>query len=156
MAGLTLRCFSVTVVIVNLDDHEPRVLLLRRQDTLKGAWCPVSGSIEAGELAWKAGLREMYEETGLVPDTFYAADLSEVFYDIKREQISMEPVFVAFVTETDVVLNLEHSDHQWVSFQKAADLVPFPKHRRILLHVENEFLTRQPPEVLKLPTQIEI
>jgi dATP pyrophosphohydrolase len=31
----------------------------------------VSGAVEAGETGWAAALREIEEETGLVPERFY-------------------------------------------------------------------------------------
>ena len=40
----------------------------------------VSGGIEQGETATAAALREIREETGLSPSTFYLADAVETFY----------------------------------------------------------------------------
>src|SRR6185295_18161373 len=42
-----------------------RILLLKRRNPPVGAWCPVSGRIEQGEVAWQTALREIEEETGL-------------------------------------------------------------------------------------------
>ena len=38
----------------------------------------------------------MQEETGLLPYEFYSADISEQFYDHRRDILTFGPVFVAF------------------------------------------------------------
>jgi dATP pyrophosphohydrolase len=49
-----------------------RYLVIRRRTPyLKGTWQMVSGAVEAGETGWAAALREIEEETGLVPERFY-------------------------------------------------------------------------------------
>ena len=58
------------------------VLQLRRApgEFLEGAWSTVRGRAEVGETAWRAGLRELREETGLAPSEYYQLDTVDVFY----------------------------------------------------------------------------
>lgn len=127
-----------------------RVLLLARTDAkLRGAWCNVAGGIEPGETAWQAALRELREETGLEPERLYSADTCEQYYDARRECIVITPVFVAFIgPDARVVLDHEHSDHRWASFEQARELVRFSGQRSMLRHVREEFTEREPNDFL--------
>ncbi|MFW6108123.1 MAG: NUDIX hydrolase, partial [bacterium] len=131
------------------------VLLMRRTGRRLGPiWCQVAGGIEEGEAAWEAALREVREETGLVPDEFYSADICEQFYEPHRECVAIIPVFVAFVPEdATVTLNPEHSEYRWTGFDGAERLLPFSSQRRVLRHIEREFFLRRPNDLLRLPTQ---
>lgn len=145
MAEIPIRCFAVSVVLLRAANPETEVLLLRRNHTLIGEWCQIAGGIEDGEKAWKAALREVREETGLTCDRLYSADICEQFYEPDRDAISMLPVFVGFVdAEAAVIINDEHSEFRWVSFETALSKVPFAGQRHVLKHIEAEFVKRRP------------
>jgi dATP pyrophosphohydrolase len=147
-----IRCFAVSVIALRRNDEATRVLLLRRTGgPIEGEWCQVAGGIEPGEVAWRAALRELKEETGLVPERFYSADICEQFYEPDKECISLLPVFVAYIgTEAMVTLNHEHSDFRWMSFDEARAAVPFSGQRAVLDHVEREFVQARPTEWLRI------
>lgn len=145
MAEIPIRCFAVSVVLLRRVAAGYEVLLLRRNHTLVGEWCQIAGAIEVGEKAWEAALREVREETGLTCGHLYSADICEQFYEADRDAISMSPVFVGFVdADANVVLNHEHNEFQWVSFEAALGMVPFAGQRHVLRHVEAEFVLREP------------
>ncbi|PST27126.1 NUDIX domain-containing protein [Mesorhizobium plurifarium] len=145
MADIPVRCSAVSVVLLRLVEGQPEVLLLRRNHTLVGEWCQVAGAIEDGEKAWEAALREVKEETGLACDRFYSADICEQFCEADRDAISLLPVFVGFVKpQAAVVINHEHSEFRWVSFEEALIMVPFAGQRHVLRHVKAEFVDREP------------
>nr|QCL09481.1 putative tiorf74 protein [Rhizobium rhizogenes] len=48
----------------------------------------------------------------------------------------------------DVVINDEHSEFQWVSFEAALGMVPFAGQRHVLKHIEAEFVKREPVQHL--------
>jgi len=128
-----------------------QVLLMKRTESLAGAWCQIAGKLEEGETAWAAALRELKEETGLTPQTFYSADICEQFYEPNRNAITLAPVFLAIIDAADqVVLNEEHSDHCWVSFDHACELVEFGGQRRYLRWIEDEFTHRAPSRHLMI------
>jgi len=155
MADIPIRCFAVSVVAVRTVECENQVLLLRRNHTLVGEWCQVAGGIEDGETAWEAALRELAEETGLTCDRLYSADICEQFYEPDRDCISILPVFVAFVSASaKVVINDEHSEFLWASFDAACGMVPFAGQRKVLRHVEEEFVVRAPIPHLLIDTQV--
>ncbi len=149
MPEIPIRAFIISLVAMRQVAGRPEVLLLKRTDTLVGEWCQVAGKIEEGETAWQAALRELHEETGLTPTTFYSADICEQFYEPDRDAITMAPVFLAYVDpQATVTLNAEHSDHRWVSIAEAIDMVPFGGQRRVLRWIEDEFINRSPSKHL--------
>ena len=132
-------------------EHE--VLLLKRNGgSLNGHWHPVTGGIEAGETAWQAALREVEEETGLVSDRFYSANLVESYYDPVVDAIELLPVFVGFLdAPQEVRLDEEHSDHRWVALPEALEAIRLPSLRGTLSQVVENFVDRPPLERLRIP-----
>ncbi len=100
MAEIPIRSFIASLVAIRQTHGRHEVLLLKWTQTLIGEWCQVAGSIEDGETAWQAAIRELAEETGLRPRTLYSADICEQFYEADRDAITMAPVFIAFVDAT--------------------------------------------------------
>lgn len=149
MAEIPIRSAHVAVVLLRRAGIETEVLMLRRNHTLVGEWCQIAGGIEAGEKAWETALREVKEETGLSCTRLYSADICEQFYEADRNAIAIGPVFVGLVDEdAAVVLNEEHSEFRWTSIADAIDMVPFSGQRRVLRHVEAEFVERKPARYL--------
>nr|WP_174839953.1 MULTISPECIES: NUDIX domain-containing protein [unclassified Ruegeria] len=149
VAEIPIRSFLVSLVAVREIDTRYEVLLLKRTQSLIGEWCQVAGGIEDGESAWQTAVRELFEETGLKPNALYSADICEQFYEPDRDAITVAPVFVAFVAASaTVVLNHEHSDYRWVSFQEAIEMVAFGGQRRVLRWIENEFVKQTPSKHL--------
>ncbi|OWJ57833.1 NUDIX hydrolase [Inquilinus limosus] len=145
MQEIPIRSVAVAVVVIRHAAAGPQVLLLRRTRSLAGEWCQVTGAVEPGETGWQAALRETREETGLVPERLYSADICEQFYEAERNVISLLPVFVAVAApDAEVRLNAEHSEFRWAGFGEAAGMVPFAGQRHILRHVEREFVQREP------------
>lgn len=153
-AEIPVRSFAISLVVLKASASGCEVLLLRRTGTLKGEWCQVAGGLEHNETAWQAAMRELSEETGLVPERLFSADVCEQFYEPDRDAITLTPVFVAFVSdEQEVILNDEHDAFRWVSFQIAKTMVPFPGQRQILDHIEREFVAREPSSLLLIETR---
>ncbi|OOG67009.1 NUDIX hydrolase [Sinorhizobium sp. A49] len=145
MHEIPIRSFAVSVVILRETGGTHEVLLLRRNGSLAGEWCQIAGAIEAGETAWQAALREVEEETGLRPSRFYSADICEQFYEADRDAISLLPVFVGNVpSAATVTLNAEHSEFKWLSFDEAVRMVPFAGQRKVLRHIQQEFVDSEP------------
>jgi len=150
---IPIRCCVASSFLLKKENGDYRVLLLKRKQTIQGAWAGVGGSIEEGETAWQAILREIKEETGLTPETLYSADTCEQFYEIDKDSILIAPVFVAYVSDNAAVtINEEHSEFGWFTFEEAILKVSFPEQRRILRHIQQEFVQRQPVEWLLIDT----
>ncbi|WP_299915573.1 NUDIX domain-containing protein [uncultured Roseobacter sp.] len=148
MAEIPIRSFIASLFAIRRTQARHEVLLLKRTQTLIGAWCQVAGSIEEGETAWQTALRELDEETGLQPETLCSADTCEQFYEADRDAITIAPVFVAFINSAATVsLNHEHSEYRWVSFEEAREMVAFGGQRRVLSWIEDEFIKRPPASI---------
>ena len=112
------------------------LLLLHRVEDVDGGgargvfWQGVSGGIEPGEGAAAAALRELREETGLEPMRFYTLDAIFQLYNVARDRIETVVVFAAEVAaSTDPSLSDEHDEWQWVSVERAVEVLPFAPQR---------------------------
>jgi len=111
------------------------VLVLRRGSNGRcpGSWETVHGTIESGETPVQASLRELHEETGLVPQKFYNLSRTEAFYQHRSDELALIPVFVAFVgSDATVRLSDEHDRSEWLRVPDAARRFAWPRERRAL------------------------
>ena len=98
---IPVKSFSIAAYVCRVVSGRGRYLVVRRSTPyLKGSWQMVSGRVEPGETGWEATLREIEEETGLVPDRLYPAELIEQFYEPAQNCVNLVPVFVGFVAPT--------------------------------------------------------
>ena len=116
-----------------------QVLVLRRGTGTRctGAWEAVHGHIEGTESPMEAARRELLEETGLTPVRLYNLSRVESFYQHRTDEVSLIPVFVAFVDPVSpVVLSAEHDASDWLSFPDAASRFAWPRERRALADIQ--------------------
>jgi dATP pyrophosphohydrolase len=112
-----------------------QVLALRRGSHGRnvGSWETVHGTIEPGETPVQASLRELREETGLVPDKFYNLSRTEAFYQHTSDELALIPVFAAFVAPGACVkLSAEHDRAEWLKARDAAARFAWPRERRAM------------------------
>jgi dATP pyrophosphohydrolase len=120
-------------------------LLLKRSEEqiYPGLWQMVSGKIDENEPAFKTALREIKEETGLIPEKFWVAPNVNSFYSPERDYISILPVFAAKVPEnTTVSISREHSDYRWAKPEEAKKLLAWPGQRKSV-DVITEYVTKE-------------
>jgi dATP pyrophosphohydrolase len=95
--------------------HKLLQLRRARDDFMGGAWSTVRGTVEAGEKAWAAALRELQEEAGITPAEFYQVDTVDIFYLHGDDTLWHCPGFCALVgRDVKVTLNPEHDAFRWV------------------------------------------
>lgn len=154
-AHLPVRCTMVSVVVLRGHPGTTEMLVVQRAGAyLHGAWSYIAGHIEPGETGWQAALRELREETALVPETFHATSFCETFYAASSDSIELVPAFVAHVPATAPVrLNGEHSAHRWVALDEAAALLPFGGQRDLIAYVQREFVAREASPFLRIPVR---
>lgn len=152
--ALPIRCTMVSVLALKGNAARTRILLVRRAGSyLRGVWSYVAGHVEHGETGWQAALRELREETGLVPEALYATSFCERFYFAPANCIEVVPAFVARIADDACVrLNAEHSAFRWVTPATAARRFPFGSQRDLLAHVQREFIRRAPSPFLRIDT----
>lgn len=150
--GLSLRCRMVSVVVLRGTGDGTRMLVARRAGAyLHAAWSYIAGHVAEGESGWQAALRELREETGLIPEEFYATSFCEQFYSAQADCVEIVPAFVAPVaSDATVHLNKEHSAFRWVTLEEAAGLLPFGSQRELLRYVQHEFIECAPSQYLRI------
>lgn len=113
----------------------PEVLVLRRAPGLRspGTWESVHGHVTEGETPVAAALRELKEETGLVPERLYNLSRVETFYLHRRDLVALIPAFCAMVPAgATVTLSEEHDGSEWLRPDEAARRFCWPRERRAL------------------------
>lgn len=131
----SVRVSLVDVYVLRRAAGELRCLVLRRASggRCPGSWETVHGHIEEGERPSEAATRELEEETGLAPQRLYNLSRVEAFYQHRKDEVALVPVFVAFVEEAaSVRLGPEHDDHAWLSLADAGARFAWPRERRAL------------------------
>jgi dATP pyrophosphohydrolase len=107
-------------------------LLLKRAENeiYPNIWQMVTGSNENGEKAFETALREIKEETSLIPKHFWVVPNVNSFYLANDDSINMVPVFVAEVeNDVNVILSKEHSEYLWCNRIKAKELLAWAGQR---------------------------
>lgn len=134
----TFRVAFVDVYVMRQAVTGLEVLVLRRAPggRCPGSWEVVHGSIEAGETPVDAALRELGEETGLVPIRLYNLSRVESFYRHRTDEIGFIPVFAALAPEGPVRLSHEHDQSEWLTLSAAASRLAWPRERRGLEDIQ--------------------
>lgn len=147
---ITPECISCFIVYQN--NSNPEYLLIRRcSSELPGTWQMVSGGVLEGEIASAAVLREIQEETGLIPEELYSADIVETFYMIGPNKITFVPVFAAFVETKEVTLSpTEHDAYEWLTYEEAKERLVWSEQKRAIAHVHENLVLKKPHDLLKI------
>ena len=150
--GIPIIAPFISVYLISYVEEEARFLIIKRdREPYKNIWQPITGKIREGEKACQAALREAKEETGLTPDRFYSAEFIEKFYELNSEIIALSPAFVGFVDgDPDIKLSHEHREFLWVAIDEAIEKVVFYEQKAALRHIQQYFIDKKPPEILRV------
>lgn len=120
------------------------LLLKRSEDEIYPLlWQMVSGSIHKGETAVQTALREIKEETDLVPQKFWVVPNINSFYSLEKNHISVLPVFAGKISSSSrVKLSNEHTEYIWTTKEKAKKLLAWAGQRRSV-DIISEYFTKQ-------------
>jgi 8-oxo-dGTP pyrophosphatase MutT (NUDIX family) len=81
-------------------------------------------------------MRELEEETGLIPLRLYNLSRVELFYQHRTDEVALVPVFAAFVASgAPVQLGPEHDEFEWLSPDAARVRFAWPRERRALADI---------------------
>ena len=123
MAEILVRV--IDAYIYHYKEDKLKFLILKRSEAkiYEHLWQGVAGKIEKKETAWQAAIRELKEETGLVPYKMFVADHVSSFYESHSNMMNLVPVFGIEVKNPNVILSDEHCEFKWVEFQKAYQML---------------------------------
>lgn len=128
--------------IIREYDGKIEFLLLKRAayQWFPNLWQMVSGKIKEGEKAYESALREIKEETGLIPEKFWVVPNISSFYLAEEDSINLVPVFIGKVDfYSNVKISSEHSEFKWVSGKEAKEVLAWPGQRRSVDIIEECF-----------------
>ncbi len=127
-------------------NDEIEFLLLKRASYqyYPNLWQMVSGKIKEEEKAFETALREIREETGLIPEKIWIAPNINSFYSPDEEYISLIPVFAAKVNYNCIVkISSEHSEFKWLKPDEARSLLAWEGQRKSVDLITEYFLNRK-------------
>lgn len=130
---------TVSVYPFRLTSQGPEYLALHRpvgDPDYGGIWMAVHGKIEAGETAAQAAMREVKEEAGLIPISFWSLDFIEHFYVEREDAVELVPCFAAQL-EGEVMLNSEHDEYRWQKYDEILQLLIW-RSQREAIHILHE------------------
>ncbi|MDP9173864.1 MAG: NUDIX domain-containing protein [Planctomycetota bacterium] len=134
-------CCFVVRPAANGTGVEHLQLLRTKDDFMGGTWQPISGQIEEGETASAAAMRELREETGLVPAEFYKLNRVDIFLVAQTDTLWHRVLFCAIVNrDAQITLNDEHENFRWVADAEAEKLFMWPGDRESIREIRGEIL----------------
>lgn len=139
-------------MVLRGEGAEPEVLMVRRAGgAFAGSWYLVTGRTESSEAAWQTAVRELAEETGLVPDALYTAGVTDQFYNPVDDAIDVVALFVATVAAgAEITLNHENAEFRWTSLATAAETLEFRGQRAAADEVRRRFGHSAPPSWMRI------
>lgn len=134
-AVTTVRVSLIDLYVMRGAGPSLECLVLRRASggRCAGSWEAVHGHIEDGERPEQAAIREMAEETSLVPERVYNLSRVESFYQHRIGEVALVPIFVAFVAGgARPVTGPEHDAFEWLPPASARARLAWPRERRAI------------------------
>lgn len=125
----------IDVYPYKIENDQPFFLIFKRsaKKIYANQWRMVGGKVTEGETRWEAALRELKEETGLVPDTFWVVPSVNQFYEAKTDMIHTIPAFAAGLSaNAEINLDEEHTEYKWVKADEISHYIPWPEQRRLI------------------------
>jgi dATP pyrophosphohydrolase len=138
-----LQNYYVVVLIIRSHRGKFELLMASRAEGkyMGGTWQLISGGLEPNETAWQGALREMREETELMPIEFYRLSTLTNFYRPDNDSLNTAPMFCAIIDENSrVKINHEHSEFECIDVQEADSRLMWPSDREALKELRSVIL----------------
>lgn len=132
---------GVNAAVVKKDNDGWKFLILKRSETetYGGMWGFVTGGKRDNETVGEVVLREMREETGLVPTKLWATEYVIQFYEPENDKIWILPLIVAVVPpDCKVKLSEENAEFDWLPADKAVHRVSWKNLERAIADLAEE------------------
>ena len=125
----------IDVYVFRIKAEKPEFLLLKRSSDkiYANQWRMVGGKVAPEESYHEAAYRELLEETGLKPESFWVIPSVNSFYEAKTDQVHHIPAFAVQVDKKAIpTLNEEHTGHKWVKQQDINEYIAWPEQKRLI------------------------
>lgn len=130
-------------------------LLLKRSATQKVfpfVWQVITGKKKEDETFIHCAVREILEETNLVPTEMWALPFVATFYLQSTDSIHHSPVFGVLVDALKTVeISNEHEEFAWVTEEEALKRLVMPSHREGTEIFLREILLKEDQKLFKIP-----
>jgi dihydroneopterin triphosphate diphosphatase len=124
---------QVHIAAYQQKENKLKFLLLKRRDDdniYPLMWQMVTGTIDKGETALNTALRELEEETKLIPKKIWTIPYITFFFNAKEDKIHASPVFGVLVEYyPKVEISSEHQEYEWLSYKKCYNRLELPTHK---------------------------
>lgn len=117
------------------DGNEIKFLVFKRAKgkIYEGQWRMIGGKVKEGEFSWQAALRELKEETSLVPEKLWTIPSINSFYEASTDTIHHIPAFAAELNvEEKPELDDEHILYEWLVVEEAIKKLRWPEQKRLI------------------------
>lgn len=135
--SIYIECYVIKKV-----KNKLKFLILKRSNedaVYPGIWQIITGRIEPGEKAYETALREIKEETGLIPGRLFVLPHTTSFYSPEKDSVSLIPLFFCETNSQDVVLSKEHSKFNWLDAKKASKKLFFKSQKENVNFIDSVF-----------------
>lgn len=128
-----------------------KYLLLKRSEKViyPGLWQPVTGKIKKNETAYAAALREIKEETGIIPEKLWVMPNVNSFYNHEKDSINFMPVFGALIDfNKKIKISGEHIEYGWFTPEEAKKLLAWHGQKKSVDIITEYFVYKK--DLLKI------
>jgi dATP pyrophosphohydrolase len=139
-------CVAIAVYVLRRLAGETELLFLRRSGgRFEGQWWPVTGTREPQEDPVQCAMRELHEETGLIPTALYQTDRTAPVEGGGYLRIFVAPIDASMAVQ----INWEHDAHRWCSIAQAQAIVGDVAEP--ILHEAVRVFEAEPPQQRVIP-----
>lgn len=112
-------------------------LLLKRDESVPqgGSWCLPSGKLEKGESSIDAGVRELFEETGIKVESTSLTEITSFYVRLPHMDYIFHLFEATFCDQPEVKLSTEHTAYSWTTLEEALRLPLIVGGKEILNYV---------------------
>lgn len=133
---MSLPIHQIEAYVFRRKGRAVEVLALKRSPdrrTLPGVWQPVTGGVRRGESIFAAALREVREETGLIPRRWWLLESPLLYFDRSSGAPRALPRFAAEIeAAAEILRSKEHDAHRFTTPSRAGRLFLWESQREAL------------------------
>lgn len=128
------RVKSLPLIVQNIVYRKRKdaveVLLLKRTEERGGFWNVVSGTLELHESVIDCRKRELLEEAGIKEAISWSDEINRFSFTHNNKPIVVVAFAAKVPEDQEIVINDEHTEYRWVSFDEAIQMMKFDDDKK--------------------------